>query len=802
MHPEKMVGLRLFDLLSPESAGLIQEKLATLSLNNPSETHEQKYVSLTGKTYWQEWTTTALFDQFGHILRLQSIGQDITERKLSEEGLRLQHELVFMLNSDIDLPQALENVLDTVLQFESIDCGGIYLMDLLNNNLTLAGQRGLSAQFVTMVSCYPADSPQVLLAKAGRTLYQTIANDSQLFGQFYSLENLRVMVSIPVLYHNQLIAVLNLASHTHEEIPFSVRSALETLAQELGVTLARLRMDAALRESEERFRTTVEQSFDGILIADQNFRIIEWNQAQTEIFGYSRAEMIGKYLWEYQFLIVSDEQKSPDLIVELKDRLLEDNSGKNDNWMYKSQEIEIRSKDGSRKRVHVSSFPIKLNDGRLYGAITHDSTEYRIVEQNHRMLFQEMLDAFAVHEILLDQQGHPYDYRFLSVNPAFERFTGLKAADIVGKTVLQVLPKTEPYWIETYGRVALTGEPIFFENLSSETGKYFEVKAFRPFPGQFACIFVDITERKRTEMSLKAAYTKLEALWGVASLAEADLKTTADHIIATLVHMTGSAFGFYGVMHPDESMMTILAWSGKAMRDRSVLEKPQTILIQEAGVWAEAVRNREPLILNHYSAERSAEKGFPDGHVPLTKLLVVPFFAYGKITSLVAVANRQGDYTLEDVNQVTAFLASVQTIVENKQAEMSLQESEARFKAVSEYSHNAICLIDEAGKIIWFNEAFLLMGAYSTDRVAEAKSFIEFLAPESVEFVTANFFRFVQKEAYQHHYSFYFVRSDGQKRLCEKHMTDYEGQIRKANLGHQYGRYYGTCSSRGCVTCQ
>ena len=91
------------------------------------------------------------------------------------------------------------------------------------------------------------------------------------------------------------------------------------------------------------------------------------------------------------------------------------------------------------------------------------------------------------------------DYRFLSVNPAFEAMTGLRAEDVTGRTVLEVLPGTEPRWIETYGQVALTGDPVVFEDYHQVLDRHFYVTAFRPAPMQFACIFLDVTERKRTE---------------------------------------------------------------------------------------------------------------------------------------------------------------------------------------------------------------------------------------------------------------------------------------------------------------
>ncbi len=137
------------------------------------------------------------------------------------------------------------------------------------------------------------------------------------------------------------------------------------------------------------------------------------------------------------------------------------------------------------------------------------SSDRKRAAQNYQTLFREMLDGFAVHEIIRDGAETPIDYRFLAVNPAFERMTGVKAADIVGKTVRQAMPSIEPYWIETYGRVARTGEPAHFENYSGDLQKHFEVTAFRPAPNQFACLFIDITERKKAEAERELLQSQL-----------------------------------------------------------------------------------------------------------------------------------------------------------------------------------------------------------------------------------------------------------------------------------------------------
>jgi PAS domain S-box-containing protein len=131
-------------------------------------------------------------------------------------------------------------------------------------------------------------------------------------------------------------------------------------------------------------------------------------------------------------------------------------------------------------------------------------------DDRYKLLFNRMLNAFAVHEIICDDQDKPVDYRFLEVNPAFEKQIGLPADRITGKTVLEILPNTEKFWIETYGKVALTGEPVNFEHYSQAIGKYYHVVAFSPKIKQFATIFEDITRRKIAEEELLKANDDLD----------------------------------------------------------------------------------------------------------------------------------------------------------------------------------------------------------------------------------------------------------------------------------------------------
>ncbi len=129
------------------------------------------------------------------------------------------------------------------------------------------------------------------------------------------------------------------------------------------------------------------------------------------------------------------------------------------------------------------------------------------------------------------------------------------------------------------------------------------------------------------------------------------------------------------------------------------------------------------------------------------------------------VRNQEGrpDYVVSQIEDIT----------ESAIAEETLRESEDRFRAISEHSHTAICLINTKGKIIWVNDAFVKMGGYPKDVVYAADSFASFIAPESIDFVYDNFMRFASGQPYVEDYEFTFLRADGEERLCQKHMTHY-----------------------------
>jgi PAS domain S-box-containing protein len=142
----------------------------------------------------------------------------------------------------------------------------------------------------------------------------------------------------------------------------------------------------------------------------------------------------------------------------------------------------------------------------------HSSDLLRESEKKLRTMFNQMVSGSALTEVIFDRNGKPYDYRYLEVNPAFELITGVKRRQVVGKTLLEVLPETERHWLEMLEKVALTGESIQIEGYHRELDKYFFVSGFRPQKGQVAFTFIDITDRKNFEIGLLKSHHNLDKL--------------------------------------------------------------------------------------------------------------------------------------------------------------------------------------------------------------------------------------------------------------------------------------------------
>jgi PAS domain S-box-containing protein len=252
--------------------------------------------------------------------------------------------------------------------------------------------------------------------------------------------------------------------------------------------------------------TAIEQAAETVVVTDREGRIQYANPAFSRSTGYTHDEALGQ-----------------------NPRILK--SGRHDAKFYQELwatltagklwhgEFTNRRKDGTLYVEEATLAPVRNASGEIanYVAIKYDITSRKRAELaleeselRYRQLFERSESALAVYEMILDPQGNPRDFRYLNVNPAFERITGRIASQILGRTAREITPEIEDYWIELFGRVAATGEPATFEHFAKHLGRYYSGSAYTPRAHQVAVTFMDVTERKQAEEQLHVLNLELE----------------------------------------------------------------------------------------------------------------------------------------------------------------------------------------------------------------------------------------------------------------------------------------------------
>ncbi len=252
--------------------------------------------------------------------------------------------------------------------------------------------------------------------------------------------------------------------------------------------------------------TAIEQAAETVVITDRDAKIQYANPAFTRTTGYTRDEALGQ-----NPRILKSGQQDARFYRELWATLT---AGK----LWRG-EFTNRRKDGTLYMEEATIAPVRNASGEItdYIAIKSDITERKQAEKaleeselRYRQLFERAESALGVYEMIFDAQGNPGDFRFMDVNPAFERITGLKRSQIVGRNALEITPGLEEYWIKLFGRVAATGEPATFEQYARPLGRYYSGTAYSPRPNQVAVTFMDVTERKRAEEEVRLLNVELE----------------------------------------------------------------------------------------------------------------------------------------------------------------------------------------------------------------------------------------------------------------------------------------------------
>jgi PAS domain S-box-containing protein len=521
----------------------------------------------------------------------------------------------------------------------------------------------------------------------------------------------------------------------------AANAQLAASAEELQVQYDELaQSENLIQESEEKYRTLVEHSQDGIFIT-QNARFVFCNRGFCGILGYAEGELENAPI--EQVLAPEDRER---ILAWHHARL----AGGTIPEVY---ECRFLAKDGSTRRVMMNvglatyrGKPASIGTIRDVTEERQREEELKRSEAQYRTLVENLQDV----AYRTDNEG-----RLVMISPSGVALLGYDSqGDLLGKNVADVFyyhkEKRQEFLDGIYkdgmvknAEIELrhkNGSPITVSTSShqyyDDAGNVLGVEG----------ILHDITDLKKKEVELKGAYEQIaaaeEELRGqygeleenAARLRESEARLRSlleiyknEHgneqmLYGTAVEgagvVTSSPLGYIALVSPDESELSMVAGSKKALENLPDGNLPLVYPTARAGLWGEPVRSHRTVITNDYPAPDPKKKGLPEGHPRITRFLGVPLIEDGRAVLVAGVANKPSEYTKRDAQELLLLAQGLWQVVKKRRAEAELREERIFSDAVIDSVPGLLYLYDEDLRLVRWNRYYETATGCSHEKLA------------------------------------------------------------------------------------
>jgi PAS domain S-box-containing protein len=483
------------------------------------------------------------------------------------------------------------------------------------------------------------------------------------------------------------------------------------LSTAVNITESR-KAEEKLKESEELFRKLFENMLNGFAYCQMlntdgdplDFIYLEVNEAFGSLTGLK--DVKGKKVSE---VIPGIQQADPELL-ERYSRVA--TTGKPDVFEVWVEALKMWfsiSVYSPQKGYFVAVFDVITLRKNAEKAL-------RISEERYRNIFNSLIEGFCIIEMIFDTEKRPVDYRFLETNSSFENQTGLH--DVKGKLMTEIAPENEQFWYDIYGQVALTGEPVRFENEAKALNRWFEVRATKVDGLQnqnVAIYFNDITERKNSEAALRESEDKFKYIF--------------DHSVVgkSITLPTGE-------IQVNNAFCEMLGYSHDELKSKKWKEisHPDDVELSQ--------KEMDALVRGEKDSSRFYKRYLhKNGDIVWTD---------------VRTAVRR-----DENNKAVYFMTAIIDITERKKAEDALRESEDKFKYIFEHSvmGNSISLPNGE---VHFNKAFCEILGYTDEELRKMK-WPEFTHPDDFKITQKVIDSIVSRESESPRFIKRYIRKDG-----------------------------------------
>jgi PAS domain S-box-containing protein len=392
-------------------------------------------------------------------------------------------------------------------------------------------------------------------------------------------------------------------------------------------------------------------------------------------------------------------------------------------------------------------------DGRTYGVLTVSVPARFAKDEEEQSLFSEVVSdlAFALHRIEAVAEAQREHQRTRCVVEAAQLgtwewnvqtgetvFNGVWAG-MLGYTIDELSPCTYSTWKRLLHPDDLDDATAQVNRCATGAAEAFECEfRMRHRDGHWVWILdrgrvmtrdsgnrpllvfgthMDISARKHNENEVRRHAERLRALSDILQRPAESLQEFLDHTLSSAIALTQSRIGYIYLYDEDRREFVLNSWSRDVMAECRVVDPQTCYELDSTGVWGEAVRRRAPVVLNDFQAENPLKKGYPEGHVALTRFLTVPVFYQGRIVAVAGVANKASDYTETDTLELSLLMGSVWKSVENMRNEEAVRERQRYLNTILETMADGFWALDQQGRVVEVNQAYCAMSGYAREQL-------------------------------------------------------------------------------------
>jgi PAS domain S-box-containing protein len=648
---EELQGMTLDQHVTPASLDILtramEEELAPERLADKNEwierTLELEFYRKDGSIFWSEITMTLVRDAEGKPSGFVGVGRDISGRKAAEDALRASEEkfrLAFQTCPDsVSINRARDGM------FVSVNTG-----------------------FRTITGY----TEEEVLGKTSKEMNIWVNYEDRLkvveevtrSGKIHNFES-RFYTKSGKIFGLMSAVLIELNGEPH--IINITRDITE-----------RKRIEEALKESERKFRSYVEQAPDGIFVADGDGVYVDVNAAGCALTGYSREELIGIPLMR----LVPEESR--DLARRHFRQTAETGQA--------TMDIPSITKDGERRLWTVKA--VKLSETAYLGFVD-DITEKKRAEEKISALARLVAESPVVAFRWLPEPGWPVDYvsenvrrwgydpdAFLSRTLVYDQIVHPEDMARVEEEVGKYTAAGANEYVQIYRVLQADRETRWVEDRTT---------VVRRRDGRilhYQGVVVDVTERKSAEEALRRRADTDAALAALS----AELLKPGAHVtdIAPILmehakRLTQSAHGYTATVDSKTGNMLALSLTEMLGKDRQVKKGDMRLTFSKGpdglypALWGHALNTRQAFYTNA-PKEHPSSKGLPDGHVPITRFLSIPVIVEETLLGQICVANAPRDYTDDDLEVVRRLGEMYGIFLRDRQIKEALKENEAQLR--------------------------------------------------------------------------------------------------------------------------